>query len=128
MALGRHLVARAHRYSAVRRSPRRARHGLPLQRHEMTVDRALTRVAFYVLLASSCRSSYSHQVTGSPYPKLQRHSPTSVFGQAHVTDHPGAPDSSERFTAAVKARNVLLTTYRELITKQGLMAMRRPAG
>ncbi len=58
----------------------------------MTVDRALTRVAFCVLLASSCRSNYSRQVAGSPYPKLERHSPTSVFGQARVTDHTGAPD------------------------------------
>ncbi|HEY6210022.1 MAG TPA: ChbG/HpnK family deacetylase [Gemmatimonadales bacterium] len=36
--------------------------------------------------------------------------------------------TSERFTAAIKARNVFLTTYRELIAKQGLKAMRRPAG
>jgi predicted glycoside hydrolase/deacetylase ChbG (UPF0249 family) len=36
--------------------------------------------------------------------------------------------TSQRFTAAVKARNVVLTTYRELIAKQGLRAMRRPAG
>jgi predicted glycoside hydrolase/deacetylase ChbG (UPF0249 family) len=35
--------------------------------------------------------------------------------------------TSHRFTAAVKARNVVLTTYRELIAKQGLLAMRRPA-
>ena len=56
-----------------------------------------------------------------------------------ATDHPlpemsknrqGELDalSSERFTAAVKARNVVLITYRELITRQGLKAMRRPAG
>src|SRR5438128_8301750 len=37
----------------------------------------------------------------------------------------GEPD---RFAGAVKARNVQLITYRELITKQGLKAMRRPAG
>ncbi len=36
--------------------------------------------------------------------------------------------TSERFTAAVKARNAVLITYRELITRQGLKAMRRPAG
>ena len=36
--------------------------------------------------------------------------------------------TSDRFTGAVKARNVVLTTYRELIAKQGLKAMRRPAG
>jgi predicted glycoside hydrolase/deacetylase ChbG (UPF0249 family) len=36
--------------------------------------------------------------------------------------------TSQRFAAAVKARNIVLTTYRELITKQGLKAMRRPAG
>jgi predicted glycoside hydrolase/deacetylase ChbG (UPF0249 family) len=36
--------------------------------------------------------------------------------------------TSQRFTAAVKARNVVLMTYRELITKHGLKAMRRPAG
>ena len=36
--------------------------------------------------------------------------------------------TSDRFAGAVKARNVVLTTYRELITKQGLKAMRRPAG
>jgi len=36
--------------------------------------------------------------------------------------------TSQRFTDAVKAHNVHLTTYRELIAKQGLKAMRRPAG
>ena len=36
--------------------------------------------------------------------------------------------TSDRFAGAVKARNVQLITYRELITKQGLKAMRRPAG
>ena len=36
--------------------------------------------------------------------------------------------TSDRFAGAVKARNVLLITYRELITKHGLKAMRRPAG
>jgi predicted glycoside hydrolase/deacetylase ChbG (UPF0249 family) len=36
--------------------------------------------------------------------------------------------TSLTFTGALKARNVLLITYRELITKQGLKAMRRPAG
>jgi len=35
---------------------------------------------------------------------------------------------SQKFTGAVKARHVVLTTYRELIAKQGLQAMRRPAG
>jgi hypothetical protein len=35
---------------------------------------------------------------------------------------------TQRFTGALKARNVVLTTYRELIAKQGLKAMRRPAG
>ena len=36
--------------------------------------------------------------------------------------------TSNRFTEAVRARNVVLTTYRELIAKQGLTAMRRPTG
>jgi predicted glycoside hydrolase/deacetylase ChbG (UPF0249 family) len=36
--------------------------------------------------------------------------------------------TSQRFTGAVKARNVRLITYRELIAKHGLTAMRRPAG
>ena len=36
--------------------------------------------------------------------------------------------TSRRFSAALKARNVLLLTYRELIAKEGLKAMRRPAG
>src|SRR5881396_56263 len=36
--------------------------------------------------------------------------------------------TSQKFTGAVKARNVVLTTYRELIAKHGLKAMRRPAG
>src|SRR5207249_12123221 len=35
--------------------------------------------------------------------------------------------TSQRFAGAVKARNVRLITYRELIAKQGLKAMRRPA-
>jgi predicted glycoside hydrolase/deacetylase ChbG (UPF0249 family) len=36
--------------------------------------------------------------------------------------------TSNRFTGALKVRNVRLMTYRELIGKQGLKAMRRPAG
>lgn len=36
--------------------------------------------------------------------------------------------TSQRFTEALKAHNVHLMTYRELIAKQGLQAMRRPAG
>jgi predicted glycoside hydrolase/deacetylase ChbG (UPF0249 family) len=32
------------------------------------------------------------------------------------------------FTGALKARNVVLLTYRELISREGLQAMRRPAG
>src|SRR3989475_1374648 len=36
--------------------------------------------------------------------------------------------TSQRFTGAVKARNVQLISYREVITKHGLKAMRRPAG
>ncbi|MGH8057382.1 MAG: ChbG/HpnK family deacetylase, partial [Candidatus Entotheonellia bacterium] len=35
--------------------------------------------------------------------------------------------TSKRFTGALKARNVQLITYRELIGKNGLKAMRRPA-
>jgi predicted glycoside hydrolase/deacetylase ChbG (UPF0249 family) len=35
---------------------------------------------------------------------------------------------SQRFTGALKARNVVLVTYRDVITKHGLKAMRRPAG
>ena len=35
---------------------------------------------------------------------------------------------SRRFNAALKARNVQLLTYRQLITMQGLQSMRRPAG
>ena len=38
------------------------------------------------------------------------------------------PDPATEFTGALKARNVVLLTYRELIAKQGLKAMRRPAG
>lgn len=36
--------------------------------------------------------------------------------------------TSQRFTEALNAHNVHLMTYRELIAKQGLSAMRRPAG
>lgn len=36
--------------------------------------------------------------------------------------------TSRRFTEALKARSIQLTTYRELIAKEGLKAMRRPAG
>ena len=38
------------------------------------------------------------------------------------------PDHATAVTGARKARNVVLLTYRELITKQGLKAMRRPVG
>ena len=36
--------------------------------------------------------------------------------------------TSHSFTGALKARNVVLITYRDVITKHGLKAMRRPAG
>jgi hypothetical protein len=36
--------------------------------------------------------------------------------------------TSHRFTRALKARNIQLITYRELIGRQGLEAMRRPTG
>jgi predicted glycoside hydrolase/deacetylase ChbG (UPF0249 family) len=36
--------------------------------------------------------------------------------------------TSARFSAALKARNVVLLTYRELISKEGLKSMRRPVG
>ena len=36
--------------------------------------------------------------------------------------------TSQRFTEALNAHTVHLMTYRELIAKQGLSAMRRPAG
>ena len=75
-------------------------------------------------------------------------SPTAVFGQADATartGNAGLPLSaslmfagpwyqeldaltSTKFPGARKARTVVLTTYRELIAKQGLKAMRRPAG
>jgi hypothetical protein len=36
--------------------------------------------------------------------------------------------TSPRFLQAVKARNIRLVTYRQLIDMHGLQAMRRPAG
>jgi len=36
--------------------------------------------------------------------------------------------TSPRFAAALKARNVVLLTYREVIAKEGLKSMRRPVG
>ena len=36
--------------------------------------------------------------------------------------------TSPRFSAALKARNVVLVTYREVIAKDGLKSMRRPVG
>jgi predicted glycoside hydrolase/deacetylase ChbG (UPF0249 family) len=36
--------------------------------------------------------------------------------------------TSKRFSAALKARSVVLLTYRELIAKEGLKSMRRPVG
>ena len=36
--------------------------------------------------------------------------------------------TSHRFTRALTARNIRLITYRELIGRQGLEAMRRPTG
>ncbi len=38
------------------------------------------------------------------------------------------PNHATEFTGSRRARNVVLLTYRELIAKQGLKAMRRPAG
>jgi len=49
----------------------------------------------------------------------------SVFNPAAAT---ADALTAQRFTGTVKARNVVLMTDRELITKQGLTAMRRPAG
>ena len=34
--------------------------------------------------------------------------------------------TSQRFSAALKARNVVLVTYRDLIAREGLQSMRRP--
>jgi len=34
--------------------------------------------------------------------------------------------TSPRFSAALKARNVVLLTYRDLIAREGLKSMRRP--
>jgi len=34
--------------------------------------------------------------------------------------------TSQRFSAALKARNVVLVTYRDLIARDGLQSMRRP--
>jgi hypothetical protein len=34
--------------------------------------------------------------------------------------------TSPRFSAALKARHVVLLTYRDVITKEGLQSMRRP--
>ena len=36
--------------------------------------------------------------------------------------------TSSRFSAALKARNVVLVTYRDVIAKEGLKSMRRPVG
>jgi len=36
--------------------------------------------------------------------------------------------TSARFAAALKARNIVLLTYRDVITKEGLKSMRRPVG
>lgn len=45
-------------------------------------------------------------------------------------DPQGEPNglTSEQFSRALKARSIQLTTYRQLIARQGLEAMRRPAG
>ncbi len=50
---------------------------------------------------------------------------SSVFAHAAAT---ADALTAQRFIGPVKARNVVLMTDRELITKQGLTAMRRPAG
>jgi len=61
-------------------------------------------------------------------------SPTSVVGLAGATQRAGmtSPVYLIIRTAdagmTVQDRNVLLTTYRDPITKQGLKAMRRPVG
>jgi len=55
-------------------------------------------------------------------------SPTPVGGQAGTTQRVSPSSPVYLIIRTEKARNVLLTTYRELITKQGLKAMRRPAG
>ena len=36
--------------------------------------------------------------------------------------------TSQRFGAALKARNIVLLTYRQVIAKEGLKSMRRPVG
>lgn len=76
-----------------------------------------------VFLAGSAPSAFGHADAiaraGSSYPAYL----------ITCTDE-GELDAltSKRFTAALTARNVVLTTYRELIGKEGLKAMRRPAG
>ena len=46
------------------------------------------------------------------------------------TDDVGMLDAltSHRFTRALKARNVLVITYRALVAREGLKSMRRPVG
>ena len=34
--------------------------------------------------------------------------------------------TSQRFSAALKARNIVLLSYRDVIAKEGLKSMRRP--
>ena len=93
---------------------------------------------------STCRRAavWHWAVTSLPRSSVARRGPSPSPRKTQsspATDHPlpemsknrqGELDAltSERFTAAVKARNVVLITYRELITRQGLKAMRRPAG
>jgi hypothetical protein len=43
-----------------------------------------------------------------------------------VAVHTRSALTSSRFAAALKARNVVLLTYRDLIAKEGLKSMRRP--
>jgi hypothetical protein len=79
-------------------------------------------VASSVLLASSSISGFA-QADAPVYLIIRSddagmsHSVNMAL-QAHVT----------AIHRALKARNVVLTTYRELIAKHGLTAMRRPAG
>ena len=93
---------------------------------------------------STCRRAavWHWAVTSLPRSSVARRGPSPSPRKTQsspATDHPlpemsknrqGELDAltSERFTAAVKARNAVLITYRELITRQGLKAMRRPAG
>jgi hypothetical protein len=73
-----------------------------------------------------CRTHQKMAVLGGLRPGRDRVPPLPHMSNNRQGEFNGL--TSEQFNRALEARSIQLITYRQLIAKQGLVAMRRPAG